>query len=82
MGNKNFLGSSPRVMAVSTGPGTPGKGTQSGMMGNKPVQTVHLMAQAQTPRRSNVVLFQKGSATKNIPISQAGKVRKSEGKFF
>lgn len=73
---EQVAGSSPRVMAVSTGAGAPVKTSQSGMFAsNKPIQTVHLMTQAQAPRRQNVVLLQKGSSTsKALPISQAGKV--------
>lgn len=70
-----FVGSSPRVMAVSTGAGSTVKSSPSGMFTtNKPLQTVHLMTQPQTSRRhQNVVLLQKGSSASK-PMTPTGKV--------
>lgn len=62
-------------MAVSPGTTNPKTSQPSMFTPNKPVQTVHLMTQPQAARRQqNVVLFQKSSTPKNLPIAQTGKV--------
>ena len=71
-----ILGTSSRNLGSSSSGATSVKPSQSNVFTpNKPAQTVHLMAQPQTTRRQqNVVLFQKGSTPKNLPVAQTGKV--------
>ncbi|KAK6623292.1 hypothetical protein RUM43_009144 [Polyplax serrata] len=65
--------SSPRGMAVSSGTATPKTSQPSIFTPNKPVQRLHFITQPPAARRQNVVLLQKSSTPKNIPIAQTRK---------